>query len=282
MTSPVLLSICLPTYNRRDRVAALVRTLLQVEDHLEICVHVDGSTDGTYERLLEIASEDHRLHVSIAENRGRAHAMAAAFNSTVGQFVMFYDDDDDIFPEVLASAVRRLNKPLPAGVCGYIYDMVGDPRSDAGSPLPERSNFLRLRADQNVRGDKKEIVRRDLLDWAFYSAGMPDRRVPTSLIWTRLALKYDVLGIREAIGRKRYLADGYTHRIWRMKIDNPGPMILVNRARALGFVARRYRSVPFFVRSVASCLIYSMFTAVQSLRHVRTSWRPFGDSKAGT
>lgn len=254
---PPLLSICIPTYQRRDSVCALVQTILQLRDPIQVCVHVDGSTDGTYETLAAIQMTDRRLLVSKGPNAGRANSLRTAFEAAQGKFVMFYDDDDEIFLPGLAHLLSRLRAPLPAGVCGYIFEMTDQQGAVRGPRLPERSNFLRLRADEGVVGDKKEVVDRQILAKNFYEIDTGYRRVPTSTLWAKLALDFDVLGDNTPLGRKDYLEGGYTSRIHKLKAENPRPMITVNRYRAAGYIRARYRSIRYFARAVLGVLLYS-------------------------
>lgn len=252
-----LLSICIPTYQRRERAEALVREMLTAEEGVEVCVHIDGSEDGTYEVLSVLAEGEPRLRVSRAANQGRAYALAAAFHIARGEFVMFYDDDDHIDAAGLEHVLRRLRGELPSGVCGYVFQMKDDGGDVIGGLLPARSNFLRMRADDGVTGDKKEVVRRDFLEASFYTPGQ-NRRVPTSTLWARLALRYDVIGDNTVVGSKHYLVGGYSNRIQRLKRDYPGPMALVNAYRALGFLLGRYRSPRYFLRSLGGLLLHSI------------------------
>lgn len=232
-------------------------------------MHVDGSSDGTYESLAAMAEGEPRLQVTQDTNRGRAYALAAAFRSARGKFVMFYDDDDDVDTAALAHVLRRLEEQLPPRVCGYVFQMIDDRGRTVGAPLPARSNLLRMRADDGVAGDKKEVILRDLLDRSFYTPRGQDRRVPTSTLWARLALRYDVIGDNTAIGVKHYLSGGYTNRIQRLKKDNPGPMARVHAYRVAGFLLGRYRSPTYFLRSLAALGVHG----VQALLQMRPIWR---------
>lgn len=256
--TPPLLSICIPTYQRRERVIALVGQILASDGPLEVCVHVDGDVDGSCDALKAMAVAEPRLLVSCGPNQGRAKALLSAVRLASGRYVMLYDDDDEIFPDGLDHVLRRLVEPLPPGCCGYVFQMADPNGQVGGAPLPDRSNFLRLRADQGVTGDKKEVVDRAILLANLYRPRRSDRRVPTSTLWSRLALRYDVLGDNTPVGAKDYLQGGYTSQIGKLKAENPWPMVLVNSYRASGLLLGRYRSPLYFFGSVAALLAYSM------------------------
>lgn len=270
MSAPgdIILSICIPTYNRRERASALVRDLLTVPGAFEICVHVDGSTDDTVEELATIVSP--RLTVSSSPNGGRANALLEACRQARGRFIMIFDDDDTISHEGLLTALEDCARPLPDGAVGYVYHLIGEQGDRIGDPFPimSRSNFLALRADHGMRGDKKEIVLADALKSVIYDGQRRFRRVPTSLIWSRLAIRYDVICRDVVLGRKVYLAEGMTNNISRLKARDAYPMALLYATHVSAFAHGRYRSPRFLAKAIAGVTIYGARAAFGALRHM--------------
>lgn len=264
-----ILSICIPTFNRRERVVTLVRDLLSMPGSFEICVHVDGSTDGTMQELATISNA--RLAVTGGPNRGRANALLSACRQACGRFILIFDDDDTISHDGLQAALDDCARPLPERVIGYIYHFVGEHGGRIGDPFPliARSNFLALRADQGVRGDKKELVLADALKAALYDGNMQFRRVPTSLIWSRLAIRYDVICRDVMIGRKIYLTDGMTDNIAKLKARDAYPMALLYTTHVKAFVHGRYRSFRFLGKAIAGVVVYGARAAFGALRQKR-------------
>jgi glycosyltransferase involved in cell wall biosynthesis len=263
MKSPVL-SICIPTFNRKDRVVALVDALLSVQGNFEICVHVDGSTDGTHEALNALS--DRRLHLSFAANQGRAAALVKACSAAKGRYIMIFDDDDTLYPEGLREVLVDCAAPLPKDAVGFIYHLEDQNRRQIGKSFPvERSNLLALRADHGIRGDKKEVVLADALRHASYN-GQGYRRTPTSLIWSKLALTHDVLCKNVVIGRKIYLDGGMSTNIRSLKSQNARPMFSLYALHVRGFIHRRYRSPRFFMKAIAGLAYYGAQVAGGRLR----------------
>lgn len=265
--SDIVLSICIPTYNRRERVAALVRHLLAMPGAFEICVHVDGSIDGTKEELATIS--DTRLVASSGPNGGRANAMLSACRQARGRFILIFDDDDTLSHEGLRTVLADCARPLAEGAVGYIYHLVGEGGDRIGDPFPmmAQSNFLALRADHGVHGDKKELVLAHALKAVIYDGQGRFRRVPTSLIWSRLALRYDVICRDVVIGRKLYLAGGMTNNINTLKTRDAYPMALLYATHVNAFARGRYRSVRFLAKALAGVAIYGARAAYGALRH---------------
>lgn len=89
------LSIVVPTYNRRERLGRLLRSL---EEHyrrgerFELVIADDGSTDGTAEMLARFAPP-YPLRVLRHANAGPAAARNRALAVADGEVVLFLDDD---------------------------------------------------------------------------------------------------------------------------------------------------------------------------------------------
>jgi glycosyltransferase involved in cell wall biosynthesis len=243
-----LLSVCIPTYNRKSIVVELVTKLLRLPGPFEIRVHDDGSTDGATEALG--ALRDPKFHLTIAPNAGRAAALANAVSGAIGRFTMLFDDDDELWPDGLVQVLKDCARSLPAGVAGYVYHLSDDSGMRLGDSFPTtKSNFLQLRNDFRVRGDKKEVVLTDLLKPIVMDAQTLGRRVPTSLYWTTIALEHDVICRNVDIGRKHYEKGGMSDRIRGLKASNPRPLCALYRVHASGFRRGRFRSLVAAARS---------------------------------
>lgn len=265
MSNPIL-SICIPTFNRRAPLLRLLEVILATDEPVEVCVHIDGSDDGTLEALTPLASSDVRLKIGAGPNRGRAHAMAAAISMATAPYTMIYDDDDDIYPAALARLCEQLTAPLPAGVCGYIYLMEEHGREGVTAAFPApRSNFLKLRADEGVVGDMKEVVSTPIL-LAHLRRAKVSRRMPTSATWAAIALDHDVLCRNEALGAKQRITDGLTLNITRNKLQSPMPMVGTHWTRVRGFFRGRYRSPGYLVRSLAAACFYAAVSVLRAPR----------------
>lgn len=127
MKRPVL-SICIPTYNRGEALAADVRAWLNAApaEGLEIVVSDNASTDGTPRVLAEI-SDTRFVFVRGESNVGAFENQLRAFESATGSWVMQLTDKDGIFPESLPQALAELSGLEAA--CGRFVLRYGEERT---------------------------------------------------------------------------------------------------------------------------------------------------------
>jgi len=100
MDEPVLLTIAIPTYNRRASVVALVEAIkYQLVPGDDLLVVDDGSQDGTAEALREIRPVRLLHHSS---NQGMVKTWNACLSSALRDWICLIHDDDLIAPDALA------------------------------------------------------------------------------------------------------------------------------------------------------------------------------------
>ena len=95
MPSEALVSIVIPTFNRREYVAdAIDSCLAQTYRNCEIIVIDDGSSDGTGPSLKERYGE--WIRYIKQENQGPGIARNRGIAAANGQFIHFLDADDQL------------------------------------------------------------------------------------------------------------------------------------------------------------------------------------------
>jgi glycosyltransferase involved in cell wall biosynthesis len=251
-----LLSILIPTYNRQDEIQLLLTTLLQDRHDLEICIHDDGSNPPV--EICQSQIEDGTVKLSSGHNKGRAHAILQCYKHASGQFVMIFDDDDEIYQKGIDLIMEYCALHSDLSTSGFMFDMDGGEfQMQDYVPMTSRSgNFLSFRADMQLTGDKKEIVRRSSIDIKLLQLGENYRRVPTSLYWASIALHHGALYVPKSIGRKNYRINGMSDNIKNLKKRNLYPMLLLYQYRCKGYFLRKYYSKKYLARSVFMLIYY--------------------------
>lgn len=109
MSQPIV-TIGLTTYNAAETVGrAVASALAQTWRPIEIVAVDDCSTDGTREVLDRLAASHPELRVFVnAVNGGVAVSRNRILDEARGEFVAFFDDDDESLPERIGSQMRRI------------------------------------------------------------------------------------------------------------------------------------------------------------------------------
>lgn len=99
-------SIIIPTYNRKLILKRAIESVLaQTINDFEIIVVDDGSTDDTSE-LINIFPD---VKYQYQENKGVSTARNTGANLAVGEWLLFLDSDDVLFPDALENFLRGVD-----------------------------------------------------------------------------------------------------------------------------------------------------------------------------
>lgn len=109
------LSIVIPAYNCGQRIEPLVNIILsQNYQDFEIIIVNDQSTDHTADVLTKLAATDNRIKIiTQAKNGGASVARNTGISKARGQYLMFFDADDTIRPDMISLMLDQA-KTTPA------------------------------------------------------------------------------------------------------------------------------------------------------------------------
>lgn len=118
-----LVSICIPTYNRADRLARAVQTAL-AQDHpaIEVVISDNHSTDATEAWCRSLAGSDVRVtYVRNDRNVGPTANFNQARSLATGDFLMWLGDDDQLEPDYVSACLSAFAEdPSLALVTGTV------------------------------------------------------------------------------------------------------------------------------------------------------------------
>jgi len=118
MSTTPLVSIVIPTYNRKKKLIRLINSILQSnypKSRLEIIVVDDGSTDGTYEDIRRLFPQ-----VKIFRNEVEKFPSASkniGLKASNGDYILFIDDDNVVDTHAIKYLVDYLERHPEVGVC---------------------------------------------------------------------------------------------------------------------------------------------------------------------
>lgn len=115
-------AVIMPAYNAREYIEASVKSVLaQSHRELELIVVNDGSADGTWDILMQLAAEDERLCPIDVKNGGPALARnrGLAEVSRDAEYIMFIDADDALAPDAIEYALSGAEGGAELVIFGY-------------------------------------------------------------------------------------------------------------------------------------------------------------------
>lgn len=161
-TSPLRISVVIPTYNRLDTLQYVIPALLAqtlAAEHFEVIVADSLSDDGTAEYLAGIAAGAPHVRHLPGPYTGRASARNAGIAAANAPLVLFTDADIIASPDLLARHLARHARP-------------GGPRAVVGLEVQVDSyaDYLRKSARPSA-SDELHPRSRKTLDWLYFLTG---------------------------------------------------------------------------------------------------------------
>ena len=184
MADPII-SICVPTHNRKKKLKRLLGSIKSDhESEVEVVIVDDGSSDNTSDYCSRLIT-NFRLVLIQQKNQGRSSALISAIKNASGKFIIIMDSDDRFLERAIDDVLETIAKyehiVSDAKICGFVFTCVDENNNILGDNFKKNgvNNFLRYRADEGVRGDKKEVVKSSLLKAVLYRPIDGEPRMPT-------------------------------------------------------------------------------------------------------
>lgn len=116
-----LLSIIIPVYNSRDRLAECFDSIVNQNcKGLEVIVVDDCSSDGSLELCREYEKNYSYFHVFTKKNEGVSAARNYGLARAQGEYIQFADSDDMLYPDACRRLVERMERDdSDLVICGY-------------------------------------------------------------------------------------------------------------------------------------------------------------------
>lgn len=143
-----LVSVVIPVYNRVDFIEETIRSVItQDYPSIELIVVDDGSTDGSYQLLLELKSQfnftliTHQDH----KNFGQSASINLGMSISSGEFIAILDSDDLFLPEKITLQINEFDKDPKVDLIyglgtaidaegNYLYDILREDHKESNDP----------------------------------------------------------------------------------------------------------------------------------------------------
>lgn len=192
MMEKSILSICIPTYNRRAILEKKVKRLSLLTDQRIVFVIVDNcSTDGSYEMCIKYAKQDQRFNVAKnQENIGAVRNYYRCIKLAYTEYVFPSSDEDDIPFDYIDYILNVITQQKPSLIFGRIVDNYGK-----GKKIKDNTNFhdrVYLKYEQILKNPYfiwrpyigGRVLRKDLIDFSLldHIESSVDHIVPAPLL----------------------------------------------------------------------------------------------------
>ena len=205
----MLVSVIIPTYNRRNLLDVSINSVLnQTYQNFEIIIVDDNSNDGTdnYIKMLnhdkvQYIKNKETMHAPTSRNIGVLHSK--------GDLIAFLDDDDEWYPDKLEKQVKLFQDSDVGLVYGGI-DLFFEDYSLSYPTSPELKGdiYKNMLIKNYIGATPSVIIRRDALDNVcskeneYFDPSFPARQDYD--LWVRITEKYKVDFIQEPVLKQYY------------------------------------------------------------------------------
>lgn len=221
------ITIFTPTYNRRDQLERLYKSILsQKTDILEWLIIDDGSTDNTQEFAEKIISDRKFTIRYIKKSNGGKHTAYNTALKNANGILFFCVDSDDVLSDFAIEKLHSfwISKNKTDRCCGVIAkkrDIDGHYKMD---DLPENAGEVTLqemREKYKCKGDKCFIFITSIAKKYLFPEIDGEKFITESYIYDKIGLKYSFLTMNMVLNECEYLNDGYTHNLFKIMLNNP-------------------------------------------------------------
>lgn len=221
------ITIFTPTYNRIYLLNRLYESIRNLNyTNFEWVIVDDGSTDGT-ENLINRFRENanFKLVYEKQENQGKYIAINNGVK-LADKELFFIVDSDDWLPENSLNKIDDYYQKIKlderfAGVAGLKKVANENIESIALHQNEFVSNSLDFRFLYNYSGDIAEVFRTSILKIFPFPKFKNEKYCKPSLIWNRIAVKYNLLYFNEYIYHSEYQEGGITSQYSNLMLKNP-------------------------------------------------------------
>ncbi len=110
MIKDIAISVIMPVYNAQKTIKTSVNTVLnQTYSDFELILVDDGSNDQSGRICDEFKEADKRVRVIHQKNSGVSHARNTGIELSKGQYIMFFDSDDEMDSNLMEDNMKIIN-----------------------------------------------------------------------------------------------------------------------------------------------------------------------------
>lgn len=223
----MIITVFTPTFNRAYSLPRLYNSLKeQTRLDFEWLLVDDGSTDNTKEVVASFI-RDNAISIRYIkqENGGKHRAINRGVQEANGDWFFIVDSDDYLPDDAIELLWRECSLVSCESIIGGVSGIKSYPNNKrVGGVLSFdhlRCNPIEFRYKYHVKGDMAEMWRTKILKEFPFPSFPNELFMDESVVWFRIAQKYDVNYFNKTIYYCEYLEDGLTRNIRRVYRNSP-------------------------------------------------------------
>jgi glycosyltransferase involved in cell wall biosynthesis len=180
-----LVSVITCTYNRAYLLPRSIKSVRnQTYHNFELLIVDDGSIDNT-ENVVKSFEDKRIIYHKHETNKGVLAAKNTGLDLATGKYVCTLDDDDELFPEALETAVNKLNELSAQGVRMVQFDCL---YAESGTLTGSRICKEGYISYQDILSNKRNGDYYEMVDRSFLGNHRFDERLwgRENLLWIKL------------------------------------------------------------------------------------------------
>jgi glycosyltransferase involved in cell wall biosynthesis len=262
------LTILTPTYNRDYTLTRLYESLcVQTNQDFLWLIVDDGSTDNT-RALISTFCEEQKIKICylMQENAGKHIAINTGVQESSSFLTFIVDSDDYLTADAVETILSYETVIKENQLMGATFLRGYDERTvigDCYSQAEKIDNFIDMRYNRELKGDRAEVVVTELLKQTPFPKISEERFMSEGVVWKQLAHKGNSLFVNKIIYITEYLEDGLTHAGRKLLINNPlGSMLNSKLGMTKDFKFKLrirngllYCAYSFFASKTLSCIV---------------------------
>lgn len=220
-----LITIVTPTYNRARTLPVLYESLCrQSSKNFNWLIIDDGSTDDTENLVRTFDTANFEIKYIRKDNGGKHTALNLAFDILDTELTFIVDSDDWLTVDAIRTIEEDWSGCGNMNICGISYLRGYNEAEVIGDVFPQDNvidNFITLRFNKRIGGDKAEVWRTDLLKQFRYPVFDGEKFFGESYIWVKISERNDMLFRNKILYITEYLEDGLSKSGRAMRIQCP-------------------------------------------------------------
>ena len=267
------ITILTPTYNRWGGVKNLWESIRsQTNKDFEWLIVDDGSTDNTKSLIEQLRPEsDFPIRYIYKANGGKHTALNVGIKEIESELTFIVDSDDCISKDAVASILRIHKKYSDrSDLCGYTFLRSfpdGKINGKVFNPNEKIASYIDARVNvDDTHADKAEVFLTKCLKEFPFPEYSGEKFLGEDMIWVRMARKYKMVHVNQAIYIGNYMEDGLTNN--RRKHNIASPIGCMHRAEEFiePDIKFRYR-----VKGSLQYIIYGRFAGMRIMDLIHQS-----------